>query len=88
MIGSFIGWIVFGFIAGGIARWLHPGPENLGCVYTIVLGVAGSLTGGLIAWGLHLGARPFEPAGYILSIIGAIILLAMGFLSNRARRQP
>ncbi len=80
MITSVIGWVLFGLIAGGIARWLHPGRDALGCVGTIVLGIAGSLLGGAIAYLFDLGADPYHPAGWILSILGAIILLALGFL--------
>ena len=38
MIWNFIAWCCFGFIAGGIARFLYPGPDRLGCFGTIALG--------------------------------------------------
>jgi uncharacterized membrane protein YeaQ/YmgE (transglycosylase-associated protein family) len=41
-----IGWIVIGLIAGAIARWLMPGPDPMGWLGTIVLGIVGSLVGG------------------------------------------
>ncbi len=85
MIGSVIGWVVSGLVIGAIARLLHPGDDALGWGGTIVLGIAGSLIGGGLAYLLHLGARPFEPAGWILSIIGAVILLAAGVLGRRSR---
>lgn len=85
MIISVIGWMLFGLIAGAIARFLHPGSDGLGMVGTIVLGILGSLLGGGIAYMLRLGAMPYQPAGWILSIIGAIVLLWIGVLGTRNR---
>lgn len=85
MLGSLVGWIVFGLVAGAVARYLYPGQQPMSWFQTILLGVAGSLVGGLIAYGLRLGTYPYRPAGWILSIIGAITLLAMGFFSNQTR---
>jgi uncharacterized membrane protein YeaQ/YmgE (transglycosylase-associated protein family) len=85
MIGSIIGWILFGLVAGLVARALHPGADAMGWGATILLGVLGSLVGGGIAYILHLGARPYEPAGWILSILGAVLLLALGVMSTRPR---
>ena len=85
MITSVIGWLVFGVIAGAIARFLHPGYERMGMAGTMVLGVLGSLLGGGIAYMLRLGTSPYQPGGWIMSIVGAIILLAMGFLGTRTR---
>jgi len=85
MVTSVIGWLVFGVIAGAIARFLHPGYERMGMAGTMVLGVLGSLLGGGIAFMLKLGTSPYQPGGWIMSIVGAIILLAMGFLGTRTR---
>lgn len=85
MIGSVIGWVVFGLVAGLIARALHPGQDDIGTGSTILLGICGSLVGGGIAYVLRLGTSPYEPAHWILSIIGAIVLLAMGFFSTHRR---
>ncbi len=84
-IGGVIGWIVFGVIAGAIARMLHPGNDAMGMVPTILLGITGSLVGGVISYVLRLGTSPWEPSSWILSIIGAILLLSMGFFTNRSR---
>jgi len=85
MITSVIGWIIFGLIAGAVARLLHPGTDAMGWMGTMLLGIVGSLVGGSIAWALHLGVDPYQPAGWILSILGAIILLALGAFGTRPR---
>jgi uncharacterized membrane protein YeaQ/YmgE (transglycosylase-associated protein family) len=83
---SLIGWVLFGLVAGAIARMLHPGYESIGMGGTILLGIVGSLVGGGIAYLLHLGVSPYQPGGWIMSIIGAIIVLSMGFFGTRVRR--
>ena len=69
--------IIIGFIVGALARWFYPGAMHLGFWLTVLLGVAGSFLGGLIG---SLFKRPasgqvFHPAGIIMSIIGAVIIL-------------
>jgi len=69
--------IIVGFIIGWIARAVLPGAQHLGFILTTLLGIGGSIVGGLIA---RIFSRPapgsaFHPAGFILSILGAIILL-------------
>lgn len=77
MIWTILGWIVFGLVAGFIARAIVPGKDDIGILRTIVLGVVGSIVGGLI-FGLFTGGlRGFEPAGWIGSIIGAVIVLVI-----------
>jgi len=75
-IGAIISWIIFGFVVGLIARAIYPGNQNIGVPNTVALGVGGSILGGLIAWAL--GYRPdggaFAGAGWILSIVGALIV--------------
>ena len=86
MITSIIGWVIFGLIAGAIARLIHPGPDSMGWLGTIMLGIVGSLLGGGLAYILRLGTSPYAPAGWIMSIIGAIILLSLGWFGSRTRR--
>jgi uncharacterized membrane protein YeaQ/YmgE (transglycosylase-associated protein family) len=88
MITSIIGWMLFGLIAGAIARLIHPGNEAMGWGMTMILGIAGSLLGGGLAYLFHLGENPYQPGGWILSIIGAIVLLTLGHMSTRRRVGP
>jgi uncharacterized membrane protein YeaQ/YmgE (transglycosylase-associated protein family) len=85
MVMEVIGWILFGLVAGAIARFLHPGYDRMGMAGTIVLGILGSLLGGGIAYMLRLGTSPYQPGGWIMSVLGAIILLWMGVLGTRTR---
>jgi uncharacterized membrane protein YeaQ/YmgE (transglycosylase-associated protein family) len=69
--------IIIGFVVGLVARAVMPGVQHLGFIMTTLLGIGGSIIGGLIG---RLFSKPapgsaFHPAGFILSIIGAIILL-------------
>ena len=69
--------IIIGFIVGLIARAALPGAQHLGFIMTTILGIAGSIVGGLIGrlFSRPAPGTPFHPAGIILSIIGAIVLL-------------
>jgi uncharacterized membrane protein YeaQ/YmgE (transglycosylase-associated protein family) len=78
MIGTIISWIVFGLVVGFLARALYPGRQDMSLPATIALGIAGSLLGGLAAWALGFGdieRGPFDGAGWIMSIIGALIVV-------------
>ncbi len=85
MLTNVIGWMLFGLVAGAIARFLHPGYDRMGMTGTIILGILGSLLGGGLSFLLRLGIRPYQPGGWIMSVLGAILLLWMGFLGTRAR---
>lgn len=71
-----LAWIVFGFVIGLLARAVVPGRQRMGLVMTTVLGVAGSLIGGLVASALgggEIGA--LHGAGFFGSLVGAVVLL-------------
>lgn len=69
-----IAWIIFGLIVGVIAKFLMPGRDPGGFVITILLGIAGAVVGGFI--GRSLGwYGPDDSAGFIMAILGAIVLL-------------
>ncbi len=75
MLG-FIWMIVVGFVVGVVARWIYPGAINLGFWMTAILGIVGSLVGGVIGSVLFRSADGrFHPAGFVLSVIGALIVL-------------
>jgi uncharacterized membrane protein YeaQ/YmgE (transglycosylase-associated protein family) len=73
----FIWSIIIGLIVGLIARALMPGTQHLGLLATMLLGIVGSLVGGVLG---SLISRPrqgswFHPAGFFLSIVGALVVL-------------
>lgn len=75
---NIIAWIVVGLIGGAIARLLMPGRDPGGLIITIVLGVAGAILGGFlsIALGIGNGVDDFDVGTIVLSVVGAMILLA------------
>lgn len=81
---SFIGTLIVGLVVGLIARAVKPGDDRMGLIMTIILGIAGSLIAGYI--GRALGwYQPGQAAGWIASVIGAIILLVIyGMVRRRA----
>ena len=79
-------WIVFGLIVGIVAKFLMPGPDPGGMVVTIVLGIVGALLGGWIgrAMGVY---QPGQPAGFVMAVIGAIVVLAIYRLAFSGRHR-
>lgn len=79
-----LAWILFGLVVGIIAKLLMPGRDPGGFIVTMLLGVAGALLGGFLgrAMGLY-GSN--ESAGWIVSILGAVILLAIYRMMVRRR---
>ena len=69
-----IGWMVFGLIVGAIAKFLMPGRDPGGFVVTILIGIAGAVAGGYLGQVLGIYQQG-QAAGYIMSIIGAMLLL-------------
>jgi uncharacterized membrane protein YeaQ/YmgE (transglycosylase-associated protein family) len=83
---SIIGTIVVGFIVGLLARAIKPGDDRLGLIMTTLLGIAGAFVARYV--GAALGwYQPDEPAGWIASVIGAIVLLVIyGLVKGGSRR--
>lgn len=81
---AFIGTLIVGLVVGLIARAVKPGDDSMGWIMTIVLGIAGSLVAGYV--GRALGwYQPGQPAGWIASVIGAIVLLVVwGMIRKRS----
>jgi uncharacterized membrane protein YeaQ/YmgE (transglycosylase-associated protein family) len=71
-----LSWILFGLVAGVIAKLIMPGRDPGGFIVTILLGIAGALLGGFIGRALGFYGEG-EAAGWLMSILGAIILLAI-----------
>ena len=69
-----IGWIIFGLIVGIIAKFLMPGRDPGGFIITTLLGIAGALVGGFLGGLLGLYGQG-DPVGYIMAVIGSIVLL-------------
>jgi uncharacterized membrane protein YeaQ/YmgE (transglycosylase-associated protein family) len=76
-------WALFGLVIGAIARLLLPGRQPMGLLMTILLGVIGSLAGGFISW-LFWPAEPYHAAGFIMSVVGAVLVLWLYVMANRS----
>jgi uncharacterized membrane protein YeaQ/YmgE (transglycosylase-associated protein family) len=82
---SIIALIVSGLIIGVIAKLLMPGRDPGGFIITVLLGIGGMFLGSYV--GRALGFyEPGQPAGWIVSILGALILLALYHLFSRRSR--
>ena len=69
-----LGWIVFGLIAGALAKLVMPGRDPGGILVTMMLGIAGALVAGFLGRSLGwYGAG--EPAGFVMATLGAVLLL-------------
>ena len=92
MIYNLISWMVFGLIAGVIAKYLMPGRDPGGCIVTILLGIAGAVIGGYLAEFFNLAGKTgeFGDRGFFIrlafAVLGAIILLAV-YRMLASRRQ-
>jgi uncharacterized membrane protein YeaQ/YmgE (transglycosylase-associated protein family) len=73
---TILAWILFGLIVGALAKLVMPGRDPGGIIVTILLGIAGALLGGFIGRALGFYG-PGEGAGWLMAILGAIILLVI-----------
>ena len=89
MLGLIVSLVIIGLIAGALARLLVPGPDPIGILGTILLGIVGSFVGGFLGYALfHKDSQEgfLQPSGIIGSIIGAVIaLLIFRAVSGRSR---
>lgn len=83
-----LSWIVFGLIAGAIAKFLIPGKDPGGCVVTTIIGVVGAVLGGFLATQLGYGGiQGFDLRSFVVAVIGAVLLLILWrLISGRGRR--
>lgn len=79
-----LGWIVFGLIVGVIAKLVMPGKDPGGFIVTVLLGIAGALVGGFLGQMLGL-YTPGQPAGFVMSTLGAIFLLFVYRMATKRR---
>jgi uncharacterized membrane protein YeaQ/YmgE (transglycosylase-associated protein family) len=73
---SILGWILFGLVVGALAKLVMPGRDPGGIIITMLLGIAGAVLGGFAgrAMGFY---REGEAAGFLMSVLGAVVLLAI-----------
>lgn len=73
-----ISWIIFGLIAGALAKFLFPGNDPGGCIVTIIIGVVGATVGGFIMTGLGYGTvTGFNLYSFFVAILGSMVVLAI-----------
>ncbi len=83
---SILWTILIGFVIGVIAKLLHPGKENLGLILTTALGIAGSLVATFL--GRLVGFyKEGEAAGFLMAVVGAIVLLVVYTLVRGRSKQ-
>ena len=79
-------WLILGLIAGSLAKFLVPGRDPAGCIFTIVLGVVGAFVGGLIGtklgWG-KIDQGELELRSIAIATFGAMVLLVLGRLLRK-----
>lgn len=89
MLGTIIGLIIIGLVAGFIARALVPGKQSMTVVQTIILGIVGSFIGGFLGRLLfHHGGGFVQTSSWLGSIIGAVIALLIYTRLERRRGTP
>lgn len=82
-----IGVIIIGFIVGLIARALMPGKDVAGFIVTTLLGIGGAIVGQYVGQALGF-YRPEQPAGFIMSIIGAMLILLLFHVFKKKQAEP
>jgi uncharacterized membrane protein YeaQ/YmgE (transglycosylase-associated protein family) len=79
-------WLILGFLAGALAKFLLPGRDPAGCIFTIFLGIIGALVGGWVGtyfgWG-HVTAGTLDLRSILIATVGAMIVLLLGRLVRR-----
>lgn len=75
---NIIAWIVFGLVAGAIAKFLKPGQDNYGWITTIIIGIVGSVLGGFLGrvfFGAGVTNNVFSFYSLIMAVVGSILVL-------------
>jgi uncharacterized membrane protein YeaQ/YmgE (transglycosylase-associated protein family) len=71
-----LGWILFGLIVGALAKFVMPGRDPGGIIVTMLLGIAGAVLGGFVGRAMGFYGEG-EAAGFVMSFIGAVVLLLL-----------
>ena len=80
-------WILFGLVAGAVAKLLMPGRDPVGCIITMGLGIAGALVGGFLATRLGYGdIEGFDLRSMFIAVVGSLILLGLYRMMAGPRR--
>lgn len=84
-----LSWIVFGLIAGALAKFIMPGKDPGGCIVTILIGIAGAVVGGFIGSALFgADVSGFNIGSLLIAVLGAILLLAIYRMVVGRRTRP
>lgn len=80
-----LSWIVFGLIAGIIAKWIMPGKDPGGFIVTTLIGIAGAVVGGWLGSITGLGGpvASFSVANLVTAVVGALVLLGIYRAMNK-----
>ena len=75
-MGAVVSWVLFGLLAGAVARLLVPGRQRIGCLPTIAVGIVGALVGYFIFRAIGIGdADKFDLGGIVGAIVGTMLVL-------------
>ena len=77
-----LGWAIFGLIVGALAKLVMPGKDPGGIIVTMLLGIVGAILGGFVGQAMGLYG-PGEPAGFVMSLLGAMLLLFLYRMATR-----
>jgi uncharacterized membrane protein YeaQ/YmgE (transglycosylase-associated protein family) len=84
---TILGWILFGLVVGAVAKLLMPGRDPGGIIVTMLLGIAGAVLGGFAGRAMGLYGEG-EAAGFLMSLVGAVVLLVAYRAMARRRTLP
>lgn len=79
-----LAWIIFGLLAGALAKFVMPGEDPGGCVLTTIIGIVGAVIGGFIGTWLGFGGiSGFDVRSMLIAVLGAVLLLWVYRLTRR-----
>ena len=84
-----ISWVIFGLLAGLVAKMLMPGKDPGGCIITSLLGIIGAVLGGFIAtWMGFGGVERWDWRSFFIAVLGALLLLLLYRMIAGKRHRP